>query len=128
MIIAFFGPYYSDGWLYLSLIGAYWLSYCTGGVVLANLVMSQGYTKKTFKYSIIYAISGTISNAVLIPLFSIYGALISALIAGLPSYILYLRFIRRKLNIEIKFNEIIKIIILTLISVLPSYVILDNAK
>ncbi len=123
LIVAFFGPYYSDGWLYLSLIGAYWLSYCAGGLVLVNLVMSQGYTKKTFKYSIIYAISATISNAVLIPLFSIYGALISALIAGWPSYILYLRFVRKQLNVEIKFNEVIKIIIIALISVVPSYVI-----
>jgi len=123
LIVAFFGPYYSNGWLYLSLIGAYWLLYCAGGIPIANLVMSQGYTKKTFKYSVIYAISATMSNAILIPLFSIYGALISALIAGWPSYIPYLRFVRKQLNIDIKFNEVIKILIIALISIIPSYII-----
>jgi len=123
LIVAFFGPYYIDGWPYLSLIGAYWLLYCAGGVAIANLVMSQGYTKKVFKYSVIYAISATTSNVVLIPLFSIYGALIGALIAGWPSYIPYLRFVRKQLNLEIKFYEVIKILIIALISVTPSYII-----
>jgi O-antigen/teichoic acid export membrane protein len=123
LIVAFFGPYYIDGWPYLSLIGAYWLLYCAGGVAIANLVMSQGYTKKVFKYSVIYAISATISSVVLIPLFSIYGALIGALIAGWPSYIPYLRFVKKQLNLEIKFYEVIKILIIALISVIPSYII-----
>jgi O-antigen/teichoic acid export membrane protein len=123
LIIAFFGPYYIDGWLYLSLIGASWLLHCAGGWAIFYLVMSQGYTKKVFKYSVIYAISATISNVVLIPLFSIYGALIGALIAGWPSYIPYLRFIRKQLNLEIKFYEVAKILIIALISVIPSYII-----
>jgi predicted neutral ceramidase superfamily lipid hydrolase len=49
--------------------------------------------------------------------------LIGALIGGWPSYISYLRFVRKQLNLEIKFYEVAKILIIALISVIPSYII-----
>lgn len=121
LIIALFGPYYVEGWFYLTLLAIAWLNVCLGGYAIGNAMIAQGYNKDFFRFVTISSIVGLILNLILIPLFSITGALISSIIYGYPSYILSLKFLKEKMNITIRFNEIIKIIVSALFSVLPSY-------
>ncbi len=123
LIVALFGRYYSEGWIYLSLIAIYWLGYCAGGTAIYHLLASQGNTKEVFKFSTISVFIGLALYLVLIPMFSIVGALISSIIAGWPSYFLALRYIKNKLNVKIKFTEILKILLASILSVMPSFLL-----
>jgi len=121
-IIAIFGPFYKDGWIYLSLLALGWLTYCFGGSAISTLIATQGYTKFVFKLTVVYVLINLILNVILIPLFSIIGALITGLISGWPSYFMSLKFIKEKMNIKIYFSSIFKIILASIISILPSYI------
>ncbi len=123
LITVLFGRYYSEGWIYLSLIALSWLVYCVGENVLYRLLASQGNTKEVFKLSTISIFIGLALYLVLIPMFSIIGALISSIIASWPSYFLALRYVKNKLNVKIRFNEIIKILLASVLSVIPSFML-----
>jgi len=123
VIITVFGPFYKDGWIYLSLLALGWLTYCFGGFAISTLIASQGYTKMIFKLTVISVIINLTLNVILIPLFSIIGAIITVLISGWPSYFLALRFLNKKMNVKVNFNTIFKIILVAFISILPSFLI-----
>lgn len=122
LIIALFGPFYSNGWFYLTLIAIYWLGYCLGGFAITTMLVAQGYSKENFKLAAIYSAISFIFNLILIPLLSITGAIISSIISGIPSYILSLKILKEKLKVNIKLKNVFKIIIISLFSIIPSYI------
>ncbi|HLI45779.1 MAG TPA: oligosaccharide flippase family protein [Geobacterales bacterium] len=122
-IIAIFGPYYKDAWIYLLLNAIYWLTSCLGGWAISNLIATQGYSKEVFKFTAVYVALNLALNVSLIPLFSIIGAQIATLLAGWPSYFLSLKYLKQKMNISINFREIGKVVLISLIAILPSFIL-----
>ena len=96
--------------LYLALLSVIYLFSAIGSLSTSNLINGQGYTKYNSKLTMLTVAIGFPLSFILISQFGIIGLIVTTIIVGLPSYILSLRFIKRKFGVSIDWASSTKIV------------------
>ncbi len=117
-----FGEQYQFTPLYLALYVIIYLYTALGFLSVGNLINSQGKTKMTLKLAIISFTLGIILSLTLIPTFGILGLIASHLLAGLPSLIIALWWIKKHYKATVDWKSSTKIITASAIASFPTYI------
>ncbi|MCK4884463.1 oligosaccharide flippase family protein, partial [Candidatus Bathyarchaeota archaeon] len=121
-----FGEQYQFTPLYLALYVIIYLYTALGFLSVGNLINSQGKTKMTLKLAIISFTLGIILSLTLIPTFGILGLIASHLLAGLPSLIIALWWIKKHYKATVDWKSSTKIIAASAISAILTYLITNQ--
>ena len=116
-----FGEKYELTPLYLSLYVGIYLYTAFGGLSAGNLINSQGRTEINLKFTLITAVMGLSLSLLLVPLFGVVGLLVTYLIAGIPSTLLALLWIKRNYDATIDWNSSIRIVLSSALTSILTY-------
>jgi O-antigen/teichoic acid export membrane protein len=108
-ISTLFGEQFEFAPLYVSLYIVIYLYAAIGSLSVDNLIKSQGRTDINLKLTLITAAMGFSLSIILIPLFGIMGLLATFLVAGIPSTLLALWWIRKHFKVTIDWISSAKI-------------------
>ena len=118
-----FGEKYQYTPLYLTLYIIIYLYTALGNLSAGNLIKSQGKTNLTLKLTIISFTIGIILSLTLIPTYGILGLIASQLIAGIPSLIIGLWWIKKHYKATVDYKSSTKILTASAIAAIPTYII-----
>jgi len=110
-ISTLFGEQFEFAPLYVSLYIVIYLYAAIGSLSVDNLIKSQGRTDINLKLTLITAAMGCSFSIILIPLFGIMGLLATFLVAGIPSTLLALWWVRKHFKVTIDWISSAKIFI-----------------
>jgi putative peptidoglycan lipid II flippase len=96
--------------LYLVLLSVIYLFSALGSLCNVNLINGQGYTKYNLKLTIFTVAIGFPLSLALVSQFGIIGLIAASTIAGLPSFFLTLRFIKKHFNVSLDWISSLKIL------------------
>jgi O-antigen/teichoic acid export membrane protein len=96
--------------LYLTLLSVIYLFSALGSLCNVNLINGQGYTKYNLKLTIFTVAIGFPLSLVLVSQFGIIGLIAASTIAGLPSFFLTLRFIKKHFDVSLDWISSAKIL------------------
>jgi len=122
-ISTIFGEKYQFTPLYLTLYIIIYLYTALGYLSTDNLIKSQGKTNLNLKLAIISFITGMILSLTLIPTYGILGLIASHLLAGLPSLIISLWWIKKHYKATVDWKSSIKILLASGIAAIPTYIV-----
>ena len=117
-----FGEQYQFTPLYLALYIIIYLYTALGFLSTGNLINSQGKTNMTLKLAIISFTLGIILSLILIPTFGILGLIASHLIAGIPSLIISLWWIKKHYKATVDWKSSTKILTASATAAIPTYI------
>jgi O-antigen/teichoic acid export membrane protein len=117
-----FGAKYSNTPLYLALYVVTFIYTAFGYLSVDNILKSQGKTGVNMKLTLITSAISLALNLVLIPTFGILGLLVTNIVAGIPSLLIALWWIKKKFNASIDLGSSIKIVLASTIAAALTYV------
>ena len=121
-----FGGQYVEAPLYLALLAINYLYTAFGSLSTGNLINGQGETKLNLKLGLINIAVGLPLSIVLIPRFGIIGLISTSLVAGLPSLIVALSWIRTNYKVSMNVISSAKILLSSLIAAIATTLILSQ--
>lgn len=124
-VTTLFGDTYISAPLFLALLAATSLYTAVGILSMDNLIKSQGETKYLLKLTIITAIIGFPIGTILILNFGVLGLIIGSFMAGVPSSILGLLFVRKHYSATVDWGSSIRILIASAIPAAITYIIIS---
>ena len=107
--------------LYLALLSVIYLFSAVGSLCTVSLINGQGYTKYNLKLTILTVAIGFPLSLVLVSQFGIIGLIAASTIAGLPSFCLTLRFIKKHFVVSLDWISSLKILFSSAASGLLTY-------
>jgi O-antigen/teichoic acid export membrane protein len=124
LLTIMFGQEYEFAWNYLLLLSISWLTYGLGNVHLRKLLLAQGDTRFLTINDLITAAVNISLALVLVPLYGIFGLIITNLLAGWPSYVLKYRRAGQLYKIYFPTKELLRIYISTILTALATFPII----
>jgi O-antigen/teichoic acid export membrane protein len=123
-----FGEKYSYTPLYLALYVITFIYTAFGYLSVENILKSQGKTGLIMKLTLITSAINLALNLVLIPTLEdgIFGLLITNIIAGIPSLLIALWWIKKKFNASIDWGSSTKIVLASSIAAALAYVVVSQ--
>ncbi|MCJ7614726.1 oligosaccharide flippase family protein [Candidatus Bathyarchaeota archaeon] len=121
-ISTLFGEKYEFTPLYVALYVVIYLYTAIGSLSVDNLIKSQGRTDVNLKLTLITAAMGLSLSVILIPIFGIMGLLATYLVAGIPSTLLALWWVKKHFNVTIDWMSSAKILSASGIAAAITYV------
>jgi O-antigen/teichoic acid export membrane protein len=106
-----FGEEYTEAPLFLALIAITFLYSAFGSLSLGNLINSQGQTRVNLVLTLVTSVIGFPLSLILIPRFGITGLIITTLIAGSPSLILGIYWVRMHFGATVDLTSASKILL-----------------
>jgi stage V sporulation protein B len=125
-ISTFFSGKYSYSPLYLALYVVTFIYTAFGYLSIENILKSQERTDVNMKLTLITSAIGLVLNLVLIPSFGIVGLLVTNIIAGIPSLVIALWWIRKKFNASIDWFSSVKIVLASALAAAITYVVVSQ--
>ncbi len=125
-VATIFGEKYSYAPFYLTLLAISYLYTAFGSLSVGNLISSQGRTEVNMKLTLVTVAIGLPLSLVLIPRLGIIGLIVTTLIAGIPSLIAALWYVRRHYAASIDWVSSTKILSASTLSALAAYLILSQ--
>jgi O-antigen/teichoic acid export membrane protein len=123
LIFLIYGESYTKAPLYLSIYSSIFLLSGFGSIVIGSFFNGIGDTKINFKSTLIYTCLFIPLALILTKIFQIEGFLISIILATIASVFYSLRIAYKKYNLEIDFNNSIKIYLTAFIASIPIIII-----
>jgi O-antigen/teichoic acid export membrane protein len=121
-----FGEKYELTPLYLAVYVAIYLYTAFGSLSAGNLINSQGKTEVNLKLTLITAGLGLSFSLLLVPPFGVMGLLSTYLVAGIPSTLLALWWIKKNYTASIDWGASGKILLASTITALSTYIIISQ--
>jgi O-antigen/teichoic acid export membrane protein len=121
-----FGAKYSNTPLYLALYVVTFIYTAFGYLSVENVLKSQGKTDVNMKLTLITSGISLALNLVLIPSFGILGLLVTNIVAGIPSLIIALWWIKKKFNASIDWGSSIRIVMASAVAAAVTYVVVTQ--
>jgi len=125
-ISTLFGEEYSEAPLFLALFAINYLFSAFGILSLGNLINSQGETRVNLLLTLVTSAIGFPLSILLIPRFGIIGLIITTLIAGIPSLILGLWWIKAHFGATVDWVSSTKILLGSTAAAAMTYVIISQ--
>jgi O-antigen/teichoic acid export membrane protein len=117
-----FGAKYSNTPLYLALYVVTFIYTAFGYLSVENILKSQGKTDVNMKLTLITSGISLALNLVLIPTFGILGLLVTNIVAGIPSLLIALWWIKKKFGASIDWGSSIRIVLASAAAAAVTYV------
>ena len=127
-VFTLFGDKYSDAPLFLSLLSITYLYTAFGNLSNSNLINGQGQTKFVLKLSSLSCAIGFPLGFILISQFGVLGYIAIAFIAGLPSLIICLLWLKKNYGVMADFASSVKIILSSGIAAIATYVLVSQMQ
>jgi O-antigen/teichoic acid export membrane protein len=121
-----FGEKYELTPLYLAIYVAIYLYTAFGSLSAGNIINSQGKTEVNLKLTLITAGLGLSFSLLLVPYFGVMGLLSTYLIAGIPSTLLALWWIKKNYSASIDWGASGKILLSSAITAVSTYTIISH--
>jgi hypothetical protein len=109
-ISTLFGNKYTSAPLFLTLLAITYIYTAFGSLSVGNFINGQGKTSFNLKLSVLTAAIGFPLSIALTSQFGVTGILLTALVAGLPSLIISLQWIKKNYNLTIDLVSSVKIL------------------
>lgn len=123
-----FGEKYELTPLYLAVYVGIYLYTALGSLSAGNLINSQGRTEVNLKFTLITGGMGLSFSLLLVPQFGVMGLLFTYLIAGIPSTLLALWWIKKQYDASIDWGASAKIVLSSVVTALITYTILSQIE
>jgi O-antigen/teichoic acid export membrane protein len=109
-ISTLFGNKYTSAPLFLTLLAITYIYTAFGSLSVGNFINGQGKTSFNLKLSVLTAAIGFPLSIALTSQFGVIGIILTALVAGLPSLIISLQWIKKNYNLTIDLVSSVKIL------------------
>jgi O-antigen/teichoic acid export membrane protein len=121
-----FGAKYSHTPLYLSLYVVTFIYTAFGYLSVENILKSQGKTDVNMKLTLITSVISLVLNLILIPTLEdgILGLLVTNIVAGIPSLLIALWWIKKKFNASIDWGSSTRIVLASTIAAVLTYIVI----
>jgi O-antigen/teichoic acid export membrane protein len=124
IVYAIVGTEYADAPFYLSIYVMLYLYAGLGNLSLGNFLNGQGKTQITMKAALITLLVGLALGWILISQFGVIGLIATTLVAGLPSLIYVLWWVRKNFGATVDWESSAKILLASLIAAGFTYLLL----
>jgi O-antigen/teichoic acid export membrane protein len=121
-----FGAKYSNTPIYLALYVVTFIFTAFGYLSVENILKSQGKTGVNMKLTLITSAISLALNLMLIPTFGILGLLVTNIVAGIPSLLIALWWIKKKFNASIDLGSSAKIVLSSTIAAALTYLVVSQ--
>jgi stage V sporulation protein B len=121
-----FGEEYSYAPLFLSMFTISYLYSAFGNLSVGNLINSQGKTKVNLLLTLVTSAIGFPLSLIMIPRFGIIGLIVTSLIAGIPSLILGLRWVKTNFGATVDWVSSAKILLSSATAAAITHIILSQ--
>jgi O-antigen/teichoic acid export membrane protein len=126
LVFAVVGTEYTDAPFFLTLYSIIYLYAGSGNLSLANFLNGQGKTQITMRMALLTLCMGLLLGWMLIPQFGIVGLIVANSIAGFPSLISGLWWIRKHFGATIDWVSSAKILLASAIAAAVTYLLLSQ--
>lgn len=120
-VSALFGDKYTTAPMFLALLAIGYLYSAFGSLSTSNLINGQGETKFNMKLTLLTAAIGFPLGFILIWQFGILGLITTNLVAGIPSLIIALHWIKKHYDVTVDWTSSAKILLSSVISAVITY-------
>lgn len=119
-------PDYTAAPLFLALLAISYLLTAAGNLSVANLLNGQGQTKFNLKLSLLTAVIGFPLSWILISQFGVVGLAITMVVAGTPSLIIGLFWLKKNYGVTVDWLSSARIVLSTAVASAITYAIITN--
>jgi len=119
-------PEYTEAPLFLALLAISYLLTAAGNLSIGNLINGQGQTRFNLKLTLITAVIGFPLSVVLISQFGIIGLIATALIAGIPSLIIALFWLKKHYGVTVDWSSSARILLSGAVAAAVTYVLISQ--
>ncbi len=116
-------PEYTDAPLFLALLAANQLLTVAGSLSIGNLINGQGQTRFNLKLALLTAAIGFPLSVMLISQFGVIGLVITTIIAGVPSLIISLFWLRKQYGVTVDWSSSARILLSGAIAAAITYLL-----
>jgi len=117
---------YEQAPFFLILLSVTYLYTAFGNLSIGNLLNGQGYTTYNMKLGVLTAAIGFPMSFVLISKFGVIGLIVTALVVGLPSLLISLRFIKTHFGVSVDWLSSAKILFSSAVAAILTYVLISQ--
>jgi O-antigen/teichoic acid export membrane protein len=125
-VATLFAGKYAYAPTYLSLIVVTYLYSAIGNLSIGNLINSQGKTDVNLKLSLLTAAIGFPLSLLLIPKFGVTGLIVTTLVAGIPSLIISLWYVKKHFKATIEWFSSVKILLASTLAAAATYGVISQ--
>jgi O-antigen/teichoic acid export membrane protein len=122
-ISTLFGGSYVQAPLFLALLALSYVFTVLGGLSNGNLINSQGQTGFNLVLSVITTVVGFLVGFVLISTLGVLGLIVTSLVAGVPSLLASLVYVKRRYNVSIDWRSSGKILLCSVVAAALTYLV-----
>jgi len=122
-ISTLFGGSYVQAPLFLALLALSYVFTVLGGLSNGNLINSQGQTGFNLVLSVITTVVGFLVGFVLISTLGVLGLIVTSLVAGVPSLLASLVYVKRRYNVTIDWRSSGKILLCSVVAAVLTYLV-----
>jgi O-antigen/teichoic acid export membrane protein len=126
VVSTIFGEEYSYAPLFLAMLTISYLYSAFGSLSVGNLINSQGKTKVNLILTLVSSAIGLPLSLILIPQFGVAGLIVTSLIAGVPSMILGLRWVKTNFGVTVDWVSSAKILLSSGTAAVITYLVLSQ--
>jgi peptidoglycan biosynthesis protein MviN/MurJ (putative lipid II flippase) len=119
LVFALYGSSYGSAPVYLSIYAVNFLNAVLGSLVLVNLFTGQGDTRTPFKIGIVTFFLSLLLAPAMTSNMGVTGPMVSTLVSGLVSAVLYLLLSRRTYGVDIGFSSSLKVLLSSVLAAVP---------
>ena len=119
-------PDYTAAPLFLALLAISYLLTAAGNLSVANLLNGQGQTKFNLKLSLLTAAIGFPLSVILISQFGVVGLAITMVVAGIPSLIIALFWLKKNYGVTVDWLSSTRIVLSAVVASTITYVIITQ--
>jgi O-antigen/teichoic acid export membrane protein len=119
-------PDYPDAPLFLALLTISYLLTAAGNLSTGNLINSQGQTRFNLKLSLLTSAIGFPLSVVLISQYGIIGLIVTALVAGIPSLIISLVWLKKYYDVSVDWSSSARILLSSTVASALTYVLISQ--
>ncbi len=120
-----FGSEYVSAPLFLSLLSISYLFTATGNLSISNIINSQGQTNLNLKFTLLTAAIGFPMGYLLIMTFGVFGLIFTTIVAGIPSLILSIIWIKKHYDLSVDWVSSAKILASSAITATLTYMLIS---
>ncbi len=127
-ISAIFRGTYAEAPLFLALLAITYLYTAFGSLSTGNLINSQGQTTFNMYLTILTAVIGFPMGFLLIAQFGIIGLIVTSLVAGIPSLVISLYWLKKHYGVTVNWSSSLKILFSSGFAAILTYVITNQVS
>jgi O-antigen/teichoic acid export membrane protein len=127
-VATLFGDTYGTAPLFLALLSITYFYTATGSLTTGNFIISQGKTKFIFHLTALTTAIGIPVGYILIMTFGVLGLIATTLIAGIPSLLISIFWIKKHYELTVDWRSSTKILFASAIAAIPTYVLVSQLE